>query len=311
MISYRAPLPADDYPTAFDALRQIVDGATSLRVAVAFVTSSGVELVEQLRAGQPELMIEVIARGAPITDPAALVVMADQGVGVAVVVGSRAAQFHPKIWLAERPDGLYVLAGSGNLTGGGLRDNVEQFELLYVDPSDIAAKEAQHERFTRLTRDAVPLAAVRNSPYWNLWRRQLSRRRELAALERELDETLLRAADADRAVEALYVDLVNLYERAKAEVRIPARDGGTRRYIASYFKRAIDDSRGRAGPVPVVARMVKTPTQGFDHLANARRPDLMVEALVLDPTKTYHRLFDRTTVSYAQANMDAYASRLG
>ena len=308
MITYGASIPGDEYPTAFEVLRQLVRDAVRLRVAVAFVTSSGVELVEQLRIDQPQLMVEVIARGAPITEPAALVRMADQGVAVSVVVGSPAARFHPKLWLAERPDGLHVLAGSGNLTGGGLRDNVEQFDLLHVDPSDITAMEAQQERFGRLTRDAVPLAAVRNSPYWTLWHQQLSRRRELVALEKELDETLLRAADAGRAVEELYADLVQLYEKTKAEVRIPASDGGTRPYVASYFKRAIDDSRGRIGPVPVVARMVKTPTDGFDHLANARRPDLMVEALVLDPTKSYHHLFDRTTVSHARANMDSYHS---
>lgn len=310
MTVYCAAIPADDHSTALEELRQLVDGATRLRAAVAFVTSSGAELVEQLRADRPQLAVRVVARGAPITEPEALVRMAEQGVAVSVVVGSGAARFHPKLWLADRPDGLHVLAGSGNLTAGGLRDNDEQFELLHVPTSNTAATAAQETRFGRLTSDAVPLAVVRDSPYWSVWKQQLAERRELAARERKLDETLLRAADAGLAVEALYADLVDLYERTKAEVRIPGPEGGTRPYVASYFKRAIDNSRGTTGPVPVVARMVKSQTEGFDHLADARRPDLMVEALVLDPTKSYHRLFDRATVAHAQANMDAYAARM-
>jgi hypothetical protein len=236
--------------------------------------------------------------------------MADHGVAVSVVAGARAVRFHPKLWLTDRPDGLYVVAGSGNLTAGGLRDNDEQFELLHVPATDTAAMAAQEARFGRLTRDAVPLAAVRSSSYWSLWKQQLAKRRELAAEERKLDDALVRAADAGLAVEVLYADLVDLYERTKAEVRIPAADGGSRPYVASYFKRAIDNSRKTTGPVPVVARMVKGQTEGFDHLAEAHRPDLMVETLVLDATKPYHRLFDRTTVAHAQANLDVYAARV-
>lgn len=299
MTTYRAAIPTDDRVTALAALRQMMDGAMRLRAAVAFVTSSGVDLIEKICTEQPQLAIEVVARGAPITDPGALARMADQGVAVSVVVGSRAARFHPKLWLVDRPDGLAVLAGSGNLTAGGLRDNQEQFELLHVSPSDTAAKAAQEARFDRLTRDAVSLALVRDSAYWRLWNRQLAKRRELRVQERELDDTLLRAADAGLAVDALYVDLVDLYERTKAEVG----------YVASYFKRSIDESRGTTGPVPVVARLVKSPTTGFNRLAEAHRPDLMVEALVLDPLKPYHRLFDRSTVSHAQANMDAYEAQ--
>lgn len=58
--------------------------------------------------------------------------------------------------------------------------------------------------------------------------------------------------------------------------------------------------------MPVVTRMVKTPTEGFDHLAEAGRPDLMVETLVVDASRPYHHLFNATTVAQAQANLDAY-----
>jgi hypothetical protein len=213
---------------------------------------------------------------------------------------------HPKLWLAEDSEGLSILSGSGNLTAGGLYGNHEQFEHLRVPAGDAISREGQETRFARLTAPAVPLAAVQNSPYWSLWKQQLAKRRELAEDKDKLDETLGRAADAGLAVEALYNDLVDFYERTKREVEIPAPGGGVRRYVASYFKRAIDNSQGTTGPVPVVARMVKNTTDGYDHLAAAKRPDLMVETLVVDTSKPYHRLFLAKTVEHAQANLDAY-----
>jgi hypothetical protein len=228
---------------------------------------------------------------------------------VSLVVGKEAARFHPKLWLAHQQDGaLRVLSGSGNLTAGGLRDNDEQFDLLQVAADDTAAIAAQGARFAELTRAAVPLATVCDSSYWKLWQYQLDQRRKLAAEARKLDEALVRAADTGLAVDALYTDLLDFYERTKAEVRIPGPSGGTRPYVASYFKRAIDQSRGNAGPVPVVARMVKGKTEGYGHLAKAGRPDLMVESLVIDSTKSYHRLFPRETVAHAQRNLDDYTA---
>lgn len=214
--------------------------------------------------------------------------------------------FTPKLWLFHRPDGLDVLAGSGNLTVGGLQNNAEQFDLLHAPGGDALAVAVHQDRFAHLVEGAVALEAVLGTAYWKRWIAQMDRRRELAAQERELDEELRRAGDASLAVELLYADLVQLYERTKAEVRIPAPGGGTRPYVASYFKRAIDDSHGTSGPVPVVARMVQRPTEGFNHLAAARRPDLMVETLVLDPTNPYHRLFSAKTIADARANMNAY-----
>jgi HKD family nuclease len=309
MIQHAGLVPSPEQPTAFDVLCGIAERATRLWVAVAFVTATGVELVEQLLAEHPGLELELVARGAPITEPQAVTRLADLGAVVSLVVGDEAARFHPKLWLAHQQDGaLRVLSGSGNLTAGGLRDNDEQFDLLHVDADDTAAIAAQGARFAELTRAAVPLATVCDSAYWKLWQYQLDQRRKLAAEARKLDEALVRAADTGLAVDALYADLVDFYERTKAEVRIPAAGGGTRPYVASYFKRAIDDSRGNAGPVPVVARMVKGKTEGYGHLAEAGRPDLMVESLVIDSTKSYHRLFPRETVAHAQRNLDDYAA---
>lgn len=310
MTVHEGLIPSAAYPSAFEALRRIASDATRLRAAVAFVTESGVELIRQLQSDHPRIAFELVARGAPITDPEALLHLAELGTAVSVVIGECAAQFHPKLWMGHGDGGLWILAGSGNLTAGGLRDNDEQFELLHVAARDATAIAAHDHRFAQLTAGAVPLDDVRSMPYWNLWRQQLEERRSIAAQERKLDETLSRAAEAGLAVEALYADLVEFYERTKNEVRIPAPAGGTRPYVASYFKRAIDQSHGKDGPVPVVAGMVKRKTEGFNHLADQHRPDLMVEQLVVDTTKPYHRLFTAETVAHAQRNLDDYyASR--
>jgi HKD family nuclease len=306
-----AAIPGDDAATAMDAIARIISGARRLRAAVAFVTSSGVDLLDELLEGHEGISIELVARGAPITDPHSLERLAERGLSVSVVVGSRASAFHPKLWIADHDDALHVLSGSGNLTAGGLRDNDEQFELVRV-PLGGAAADAQEQRFARITAAAVPLDVVRRSPYWSLWKQQQSQRRTLALSQQRLDKVLQDAADARLAVDVLYSDLVDLYERTKSEVEILAPGGGVRRYVASYFKRAIDQSRETTGPVPVVARMVKSPTDGYGHLAAADRPDLMVETLVIDASKPYHRLFLPETVAHAQANLDAYhASKAG
>jgi hypothetical protein len=225
---------------------------------------------------------------------------------VSVVVGSNAERFHPKLWLAHRPEGLSVVSGSGNLTAGGMQANDEQFELLELSPDEGDAIAEQEERFARLVASAVDLDQVRGTPYWSAWQAQLEERRELKEREEKLNESLNSHGEASLVVEVLYRDLVELYERTKSEVQILTSAGDVHPYVASYFKKAIDDSHGHAGPVPVVANMVKNKGQGYDHLTNAERPDLMVETLVVDSAKPYHRLFGPTTVTQAQANLDEY-----
>ena len=55
--------------------------------------------------------------------------------------------------------------------------------------------------------------------------------------------------------------------------------------------------------VPAVARIVRRPTLGFGHLEEAGRPDLMVETLVLDTKKPYHRFFTAKTIAAARERM--------
>ena len=63
--------------------------------------------------------------------------------------------------------------------------------------------------------------------------------------------------------------------------------------------------------VTVIANIIKKRTSGFDHLAEANRPDLMVENLVLDKTKPYHRFFTQNTRNVAQQRMSEFYGRNG
>jgi hypothetical protein len=77
------------------------------------------------------------------------------------------------------------------------------------------------------------------------------------------------------------------------------------------YKQKIDRAYAN-GPsllVPAIAEIVRDRTSGFDHLEAAERPDLFLEALILDDSKPYHHLFSSGTIEVAQARMDEYYER--
>jgi hypothetical protein len=113
----------------------------------------------------------------------------------------------------------------------------------------------------------------------------------------------------DSAIEQLYVDAVEIYERARAEVTIERSDGRRQKYAAVRYKQQIDRGYESGLLVPAIAGIVKSRTSGFDHLEEARRPDLMLETLVLDTAKPYHHLFAENTIRVAQKRMKEYWQR--
>jgi hypothetical protein len=116
-----------------------------------------------------------------------------------------------------------------------------------------------------------------------------------------------RAAEA--AMEQLYIDALEIYERAREEVTIQRKDGTRQRYAANRYKPQIERGYRDNALVPTIARIVRRRTLGFGHLENAGRPDLMVETLVLDETKPYHRFFSAKTVQQARDRMREYEER--
>jgi hypothetical protein len=109
--------------------------------------------------------------------------------------------------------------------------------------------------------------------------------------------------------EQLYADAMEIYERARREVRIPRRDGSTQRYAANRYRQEIQKAYAEDQLVEAVGRIVRRRTQGFGHLEAAGRHDLMLETLVLDDRKSYHRLFPSATVQTAKTRMDEYRAR--
>src|SRR4051794_39272518 len=85
-----------------EALRTVLADAERLDVAVAFVTGSGVQVLRELFAecGTPA-RFRIVVRGGPITDPDAVMALADLGADVRVVMGAEAPRFHPKLWIGS------------------------------------------------------------------------------------------------------------------------------------------------------------------------------------------------------------------
>jgi hypothetical protein len=129
-----------------------------------------------------------------------------------------------------------------------------------------------------------------------------SEEEELVKVNREKDKQA-----TDEALDRLYMDAVEIYDRAREEVKIPRKDGTEQRYAANRFKQQIDKGHDEGMIVPTIARIVRKPTDGFDHLKNAGRHDLMVENLVTDRAKPYHHLFSEQTVKVAEERMAEFA----
>jgi hypothetical protein len=123
------------------------------------------------------------------------------------------------------------------------------------------------------------------------------------------EEVLMKAMEqqnpeaAAEATDALYADCLNIYDVAREEVTIERKDGSHQKYAANRFKQQIDKGREEGTLVPIIARIVRKPTLGFGHLEAAGRHDLMLENLVIDETKPYHRLFSAETVRIARERM--------
>lgn len=179
-----------------DALRGVLADAERLDGAVAFVTGSGVQVLRELLAesGTPA-KFRIVVRGGPVSDPDAVIALADLGADVRVVMGAQAPRFHPKLWISSSADWTRVLSGSGNLTAGGLDQNHEQFELLSLRLPDRELEAAAHqERWNAFFTLGSPLADAIAPPAWAEWIAQQSRRRQLATQLAELDRRL---ADSD------------------------------------------------------------------------------------------------------------------
>ncbi|MGZ4305630.1 MAG: hypothetical protein ACXVSL_12290 [Solirubrobacteraceae bacterium] len=239
-----------------------------------------------------------VVRGAPITDPQAVIALSDLApeVEVRVVMGPRALSFHPKLWIVQAPDAVRVLSGSGNLTAGGLVSNDEQFELLHLAlPEESEAAERHWLRWRRFFDLGSALTKATSSPAWGEWIAQGARRRRLDAEVARLDQRLAEARNPPPAghepepepsedpaslVSVLQAAAGARYTAKKSKARWGARvqidlgDGRGLRYV--FLMSHGDEERGRF--VSVDAQPGDTLTQArvlYGHLDDHGRDALL------------------------------------
>jgi HKD family nuclease len=289
-------VPGGRWASGKEALAELLKGATSVRAAVAFVSDGGVETFGAFLKKQVPAIphVEVIARGAPITDPHALRKLRDKyGVRVSVVGGGNAGRFHPKLWLIEVGDELRVLSGSGNLTAGGLEGNSEQFEAWAVDADD---RVEQIERFAKLTKGAMLLDFFEETPLWQAWLEQDEKRKSSDLEMTALDVELIAIGTAE---EDLKADLRKLYDDMQGQLK----EENGHIYNRGGYRRVIEGRMGSKTPVAIVSSLCRDMTKGFERARRNNRLDLAAEVLVVDPTKAYHGLITEEIRSAAEARL--------
>lgn len=124
--------------------------------------------------------------------------------------------------------------------------------------------------------------------------------------EGEQESTLVDREADEAALEVLYRDCLHIYETARREVSIPRSDGRTQKYAPVRFRTKMESAYADGTLIAAVASTVERETDGFGHLAEAGREDLMLETFVLDTAKPYHHLFSSRTLEAARARMAEY-----
>lgn len=154
--------PASEY--LIDTLLEACEGATRGAGAFAFLSSGGVQLLlrdqgfaDFADAGTFDLVVGVDA----ITDLAAIAALEAVQAGLPSLATNvyipthPRSIFHPKFAWFEKPGGGVLVTGSGNLTAGGLRWNVEAFNVSTLNTREVRALSAQWDAFK--TRSAASL----------------------------------------------------------------------------------------------------------------------------------------------------------
>lgn len=116
-----------------DSLERVIDGATDIAIAVAFVKSKGLgrilsRLRKRLAVGATVEMF--VGTDFCVTEPSALKDLLDLAksqpkLSVLVAKPDARATFHPKTYLGADAKGARAMVGSANLTGGALVTNEE------------------------------------------------------------------------------------------------------------------------------------------------------------------------------------------
>lgn len=145
-----------------DTLLDACSGACAGGGAFAFLSAGGVQLFLRdelftnfLAQGQFELLVGVDA----ITDTAAIsaltaVCREHPTIGARIFIPSHPRSiFHPKVAWFDQGDGGVLITGSGNLTAGGLRWNIEAYAVERLDSAAMSELREQWDEYLALTAD--------------------------------------------------------------------------------------------------------------------------------------------------------------
>ncbi|WP_409591726.1 restriction endonuclease PLD domain-containing protein [Vibrio jasicida] len=136
-------------------LKEMLDNAQDVYIAVAFLKLSGLELIkenlEKILDGNGNINL-IVGLDLYVTEPKALYELFDLcqlNTKLKVFLySSKNSTFHPKMYASRRNDKSSVLIGSANLTNGGLSTNVE---ASIYNKNDVSLFEECKDFFCDLT----------------------------------------------------------------------------------------------------------------------------------------------------------------
>ncbi len=147
-----------------DTLLEACDGATRGAGAFAFLSAGGVRMflkdegfVNFAQAGAFDLVVGIDA----ITDISAIAELdaaktVAPSLGTSVHIPKHPSRiFHPKIAWFEKENGGVLITGSGNLTAGGLRWNIEAFHVTTLTTAEVNALSKQWNSFKTRSADCL------------------------------------------------------------------------------------------------------------------------------------------------------------
>ncbi len=147
-----------------DTLLDACDGATRGAGAFAFLSAGGVRMflkdegfVNFAQAGAFDLVVGIDA----ITDTSAIAELdaaktVTPTLGTSVHIPKHPSRiFHPKIAWFEKKNSGVLITGSGNLTAGGLRWNIEAFSVTTLSKAEVNALSGQWNSFKARSADCL------------------------------------------------------------------------------------------------------------------------------------------------------------
>lgn len=259
--------------TLLDAIRREFEGCSEVRIAVAFVMRSGIDLLEgpalaALLRGANVRLLTTDYLG--VTEPDALERLCGwQGRFEARVYSHERRSFHPKAYLFERPDGSgRAFIGSANLSRMGLMEGVEwTWTVLDVD-----AGQPMHELRTRFDElfscdDARPL-----SPSWI---REYRERRQIHPFTDQAPPAAAPAVEP-REIQALALqELERLRSDGQTKALVVAATGLGKTFLAAFDAR---DAR-RVLFIAHREELLRQAAAAFERVYPARSRGLVVDGL--------------------------------